>query len=88
MVGPLLRLKRPLAPGRARFAELIELETNLTLDHAVVTFFAAPNSYTTEDVVEIGAHGSPILMEYRWKRESTSLKTILNFCQIAKSLSG
>ena len=64
IVGPLLRLKRPLAPGRARFAELIELETNLTLDQAVVTFFAAPNSYTSEDVVEIGAHGSPVLMEY------------------------
>jgi len=30
----------------------------------VVTFFAAPNSYTGEDVVEIAAHGSPVLLEY------------------------
>ena len=29
----------------------------------VVTFFAAPNSYTGEDVVEIAAHGSPVLLE-------------------------
>ncbi len=34
------------------------------LDEAVVTFFAAPNSYTGEDVVEIAAHGSPVLLEY------------------------
>jgi tRNA modification GTPase len=34
------------------------------LDAAVVTFFAAPNSYTGEDVVEIAAHGAPVLLEY------------------------
>ncbi len=34
------------------------------LDEAVVTYFAAPHSYTAEDVVEISAHGSPALMEY------------------------
>ncbi len=34
------------------------------LDEVVVTFFAAPNSYTGEDVVEIAAHGSPVLLEY------------------------
>ena len=34
------------------------------LDQVVVTFFAAPNSYTGEDVVEIAAHGSPVLLEY------------------------
>ena len=34
------------------------------LDQAVVTFFAAPNSYTGEDVVEIAAHGAPVLLEH------------------------
>ncbi len=34
------------------------------LDEAVVTYFAAPNSYTGEDVVEIAAHGAPVLLEY------------------------
>ena len=33
-----------------------------TVDQAVVTFFAAPNSYTRENVVEISAHGSPVLL--------------------------
>src|SRR6185312_4534277 len=26
--------------------------------------FAAPNSYTSEDIVEIAAHGSPVLLDY------------------------
>jgi tRNA modification GTPase len=32
------------------------------LDRAVVTFFPTPHSYTGEDVVEISAHGSPVLL--------------------------
>jgi tRNA modification GTPase len=33
-----------------------------TIDHAVVTFFPAPHSYTGEDVVELSAHGSPVVL--------------------------
>jgi tRNA modification GTPase len=33
-----------------------------TLDDVVVTFFPGPRSYTGEDVVEIGAHGSPVVL--------------------------
>jgi tRNA modification GTPase len=60
---PLLKLRHPLAPGQARFAEVLDTE-KATLDEAVVTFFSAPNSYTSEDVVEIAAHGSPVLLDY------------------------
>ena len=38
------------------------------LDEAVVTFFAAPSSYTSEDVVEIAAHGAPVLLDYILRR--------------------
>jgi tRNA modification GTPase len=31
-------------------------------DHAILTSFPAPHSYTGEDVVEISAHGSPVLL--------------------------
>jgi tRNA modification GTPase len=31
-------------------------------DHAIVTYFQAPASYTGEDVVEISAHGSPVVL--------------------------
>jgi tRNA modification GTPase len=34
----------------------------------VVTYFAAPNSYTSEDVVEIAAHGSPVVLELLLRR--------------------
>ena len=33
------------------------------IDQVVVTWFAAPHSYTGEDVVEISAHGSPVLLQ-------------------------
>lgn len=32
------------------------------LDQALLTFFAAPNSYTGEDVLEISCHGSPVIL--------------------------
>lgn len=66
---PILRLAYPLAPGRARFAQLLDptalggAEPAPVLDQAVVTYFAAPNSYTSEDVVEIAMHGAPVLLE-------------------------
>ena len=34
----------------------------LTGDQVVVTYFVAPSSYTGEDVVEISAHGSPVVL--------------------------
>jgi tRNA modification GTPase len=34
------------------------------LDEVVATYFAAPNSYTGEDVVEIAMHGAPVLLEH------------------------
>ncbi len=61
---PFLLLRHPLAPAQARFAEILDAETQRPLDEAVITFFAAPHSYTTEDVVEIAAHGSPVLLDY------------------------
>jgi tRNA modification GTPase len=38
------------------------------IDEALITWFAAPNSYTAEDVVEIAAHGSPVVLELLLKR--------------------
>ncbi|SRR6266481_2258947 len=58
----LLRLRHELAPGRALFAELIEPETGERIDEAVITYFARPHSYTHDDVIEISAHGSPVVL--------------------------
>ena len=59
---PLLKLRHPLAPAQVRFAEILD-NTGETLDEAVVTFFEKPHSYTSEDIVEIAAHGSPVLLD-------------------------
>jgi tRNA modification GTPase len=34
------------------------------IDEVVVTFFAQPHSYTTDDIVEISAHGSPVVLRH------------------------
>ena len=64
IAAPLLRLRHALAPAQARFADLIDPTTGERLDEAVVTWFAAPHSYTSEDVVEIAAHGAPVILEF------------------------
>jgi len=40
----------------------------VVLDEAVVTWFRGPRSYTGEDVVEIAAHGSPVVLEWVLRR--------------------
>jgi len=60
----MLRLKHELVPGRAIFGELVEPGTGERIDEAVITFFAKPHSYTTDDVVEISAHGSPVVLRH------------------------
>src|SRR5438105_4170690 len=59
---PMLRLRHALEPQRATFGELIEPESGERLDEVVVTFFEKPHSYTTDDVIEISAHGAPVVL--------------------------
>jgi tRNA modification GTPase len=64
IAGRLLRTKAPLAHAQARFADVLDPENpEGRLDEAIATYFAAPNSYTGEDIVEIAAHGSPVVLE-------------------------
>ncbi len=66
IAAPMLRLAHgdELEPGRAHFGELIEPTTGGHLDEVVATFFAKPRSYTTDDVVEISCHGSPVILRH------------------------
>src|SRR5271169_2355241 len=59
----LLALRNPLSHARALFAEIFDPDTQQKLDEAIATFFGRPNSYTGEDLVEIAAHGSPVVLE-------------------------
>lgn len=53
-----------LTPRLATFATLLPQHRFSTsvADHVVVTYFAAPASYTGEDVAELSAHGSPVVL--------------------------
>ena len=35
-----------------------------SIDEVVVTYFAKPHSYTTDDIIEISAHGSPVVLRH------------------------
>ncbi len=68
---PMLRLKHPLVAGQAIFGELIEprgagapARETARIDEVVVTFFQKPHSYTTDDIIEISAHGSPVVLRH------------------------
>src|SRR5436190_10553432 len=66
IASDLIGRKKPLTPRRAVFARVacggsphIQHSAN---DQVVLTYFVAPASYTGEDVVEISAHGSTVVL--------------------------
>ncbi len=61
----MLRFARPPAwrPWTVTLASLPD-PSGQTVDQVLVSFFAAPRSYTAEDVVEISCHGSPVVLRY------------------------
>jgi len=63
IANALLTLQNPLAHAQARFAEIHDPDSTGKLDEAIATYFAKPKSYTGEDLVEIAAHGSPVILE-------------------------
>jgi tRNA modification GTPase len=53
---------QPLSPRHATLSVLVTSTTRSPIDQAVVTYFPAPASYTGEDVVELSAHGNPVVL--------------------------
>lgn len=64
IAAPMLRLTHEIQAGHARFGELVDPGSAERIDEVVVTFFAKPHSYTTDDVVEISCHGSPVVLRH------------------------
>jgi len=67
LAGYLLHLKHsltePAAHARTYFARVLDpANPGETLDDCLVTAFHAPHSYTGDDLVEIAAHGSPVIL--------------------------
>src|ERR1700722_18743124 len=51
------------AKGAARMGHPAP-DTSNRIDEVVVTYFAKPHSYTTDDIIEISAHGSPVVLRH------------------------
>lgn len=51
----------------AALAELVDDQGHV-VDQVVASFFAAPRSYTAEDLVEISCHGSPVVLRFAIER--------------------
>src|SRR6185436_19219665 len=62
LAGTFLERGAPLQPRHATFTRVRRDGDAPAIDEVVATFFAAPHSYTGEDVVEISGHGSPVLL--------------------------
>jgi tRNA modification GTPase len=56
----------PRSAGQARAA--VPMRTSPVssdrIDEVVVTYFRKPHSYTTDDIIEISAHGSPVVLRH------------------------
>jgi tRNA modification GTPase len=61
-----IELRSSLQPGRTRYCAIVD--GGARLDEGLVTAFVAPNSYTGEDVLEIAAHGSPVILDLLVRR--------------------
>lgn len=61
----LVRLRGALQHATACLADVVDRDGDPSerIDEALVTWFAAPRSYTGEDVVEIAAHGSLVVLD-------------------------
>ncbi len=73
IAAQLVQLRHPLEHAHARLADVLDEAADETsdgakIDEAMVTYFAAPNSYTGDDLVEIAAHGSPVVLDLLLRR--------------------
>ncbi|MBI4889856.1 MAG: tRNA uridine-5-carboxymethylaminomethyl(34) synthesis GTPase MnmE [Acidobacteria bacterium] len=61
----MLRFRAPFAwtPWTCALADLLDDAGN-PVDEVILSYFAAPRSYTAEDVVEISCHGSPVVLRH------------------------
>src|SRR5450631_2872293 len=55
-------LGRPLQPRHASYLSFLDAHGS-TIDRGLAIYFPAPHSYTGEDVLELQAHGGPVVLQ-------------------------
>ncbi len=63
-ISALQTVQAPIGPHAAHESKPREQHSAERIDEVVVTFFEKPHSYTTDDIVEISAHGSPVVLRH------------------------
>ena len=57
--------KQDIGQGHAENVDHVPAENvSPRIDEVVVTYFQKPHSYTTDDILEISAHGSPVVLRH------------------------
>ena len=64
IASSILRFDGGLRPWSATYAELTDRDGVQVVDEVIVTYFAAPRSYSAEDVIEISCHGAPVVLRH------------------------
>lgn len=59
--------KETITPRYASYVSFYNQDDEL-IDQGVLLYFKAPHSFTGEDVIELQAHGSPVLLDYLLKQ--------------------
>lgn len=70
LAGDLIQIKdtQPaIKPNIARFAKFYDKNAEV-IDSGLLLYFKAPHSFTGEDILELQAHGSPVLLQLLVKR--------------------
>ena len=62
IAGAMLAGPPRLEPRRATLTAVVEPSASGAIDRVLATWFPGPASYTGEDVVEVSAHGSPVVL--------------------------
>ncbi|NMM13820.1 MAG: tRNA uridine-5-carboxymethylaminomethyl(34) synthesis GTPase MnmE [Rhodoferax sp.] len=63
-IGALIQalFARPLKPREATYTAFLD-RTGLAIDQGLALYFPAPHSFTGEDVLELQAHGGPVVLQ-------------------------
>jgi tRNA modification GTPase len=62
IAAAILEHPHPLRARYATYTRVRAARTSSVIDEVIVTYFPAPNSYTGEHVIEISAHGNPVVL--------------------------
>ncbi len=54
----------PVSSAASTGNRKLETGNSTRIDEVVVTYFAKPHSYTTDEIIEIAAHGSPVVLRH------------------------